>query len=399
MKKIMILGGGENQIPLIKRARALGYFVVLCDFRDNIEGIVLSNRHYQINTLDFAKLIEVGKIEQVDGIITNSEPAFISMATAAVALNLRCNSIEGTKLYKNKYLMREFCKQHGILSPLYRQCTSLEEALDFFRQVKKKCIIKPLDNSASRGVYSINSERELLNLFGSSLAASSAANPAILIEEYIVGTEFTIDGLMNSNGHKSLAISEKKHYAYNENVAYQLLFDNFSEKFDYNELRKINDHLVNQTNMPFGLTHAEYKFCNGRFYLIEIQARGGGNFIATDIVPFISGIDSYTQQIKWCVGDDADATYNYDTLGKKCAVLHFFDVPSKGGIVKNIEGLDYFRSLGDKFIYDLHFKIGDTIHETKDDSTRIGWYILKSNSRKELNALMKHITNNFKIII
>lgn len=399
MKKIMILGGGKNQIPLIKRAKSLGYYIVLCDFRDNVPGIAMSDIHYQVNTLDPTQLIEVGEKEKPDGILTNSEPTFLSMAEAAHKLGLRCLSDKHTKLYKNKFLMREFCHKHGLLSPQYRCCTTLNEALVFFDQLQKKCIIKPLDNSASRGVFSINNSAELKEHFDECIGASSAANPAIIIEEYVTGTEFTIDGLMTPQGHRCLAISEKKHYAYNENVAYQLLFDNKNERFDYTELRKVNDQLVDLTGIPFGLTHAEYKFCNGKFYLIEIQARGGGNFIATDIVPFISGIDSYTEQIKWAVGDETDINYDYDALSEHCAVLHFFDVPGKGGVVKEIKGLDYFDSLGDQMMYHLNFGLGDTIQETKDDSTRIGWYILKTANRAELDEKMKEIENQFKIII
>lgn len=399
MKKIMILGGGDNQVPLIKRAKKLGYYVVLCDFRDNVPGIAVSDVHYQVNTLDPAKLIEVGKKEKPDGILTNSEPTFLSMAEAAHKLGLRCLSDKHTNLYKNKFLMREFCHKHGLLSPQYRHCTTLNEALVFFDQLQKKCIIKPLDNSASRGVFSINNSAELKEHFDECIGASSAANPAIIIEEYVTGTEFTIDGLMTPQGHRCLAISEKKHYAYNENVAYQLLFDNKNERFDYTELRKVNDQLVDLTGIPFGLTHAEYKFCNGKFYLIEIQARGGGNFIATDIVPFISGIDSYTEQLKWAVGEETDINYDYDALSEHCAVLHFFDVPGKGGVVKEIKGLDYFNSLGDQMMYHLNFGVGDTIQETKDDSTRIGWYILKTANRSELDEKMKEIKQQFKIII
>ena len=395
----MILGGGDNQIPLIKRAKDLGLYVVLCDFRNNVPGIALSDVHYQVNTLSPIELIQVGEKEHPDGILTNSEPAFVSMAEAAEKLGLRCMSMESTKLYKNKFLMREFCHKHGLLSPAYRCCTNLKEALVFFDQLQKKCIIKPLDNSASRGVFSINNVTELKEHFEECISASSAANPAIIIEEYVTGTEFTIDGLMTPKGHRCLAISEKKHYAYNENVAYQLLFDNKNARFDYNELRKVNDQLVDLTGIPFGLTHAEYKFCNGKFYLIEIQARGGGNFIATDIVPFISGIDSYTEQLKWVVGDDVHVEYDYGNMSEHCSVLHFFDVPGKGGVVKDIKGLDYFESLGDSMMYHLNFSVGDTIQETKDDSTRIGWYILKTANREELNDKMKLIENSFKIII
>ena len=399
MKKVMILVGSQNQVPLIERAHNLGYYVVLLDNRDNVPGTDYADIHYKVDALNVDAIINIAKKEKIDGIVTNSEPAFIAMALAAGKLGLRCMSIDSTKLYKNKFLMREFCHKHGLLSPQYRCCTNLYEALDFYAQLQKKCIIKPLDNSASRGVFSINNADELKAHFEECMGASSAANPAIIIEEYVTGTEFTIDGLMTPKGHRCLAISEKKHYAYNENVAYQLLFENKNDKFDYNELRKVNDKLVNLTGIPFGLTHAEYKYCNGKFYLIEIQARGGGNFIATDIVPYISGIDSYTEQLKWAVGDVVNIDYEYDNMSEHCAVLHFFDVPGKGGVVKGIKGLDFFDSLGDRMMYHLNFKEGDTVHETKDDSTRIGWYILKSQNRSILDEQMQVIDRKFKIII
>ena len=399
MKKIMILGGDKNQLPLIKKAKELGLYVILCDFRDNVQGIALSDVHYQINTLSPELLIKVGEREKPDGILTNSEPTFFSMAITAEKLGLSCLSLESTKLYKNKFLMREFCREHGLLSPRYKYCKNVEEALGFFNEIHKKCIIKPLDNSASRGVFSVNGENDIILHFDQCIAASSAYNPAIIIEEYITGTEFTIDGIMTPKGHRCLAVSEKKHYEYNENVACQLLFDNRNDKFDYDQLRKINDHLVNLTNIPFGLTHAEYKYCNGKFYLIEIQARGGGNFIATDIVPYISGVDSYKEQLRWAVGDEVDVDYSYDYLSTRCAALHFFDVPGKGGIVKEIKGLDFLDSLGEQIMYQLKFKAGDTIQETKDDTTRIGWYILKSPNRADLDNKMQMIENQFKIIV
>ena len=399
MKKIMILGGGDNQLPLIKRAKELSLYVVLCDFRNDVPGIALSDIHYQVDTLDPYLLVKVGEKEKVNGIITNSEPAFISMAETAKKLALRCMNIECSKLYKNKFLMREFCHQHGFLSPQYKYCTTKEEALDFFNRLKIKCVIKPLDNSASRGVFSVNNENDIIDHFDECLGASSAANHAIIIEEYVAGTEFTIDGLMTPKGHRCLAISEKKHYAYNENVAYQLLFDNHNKGFDYAELRRINDQLVDLTEMPFGLTHAEYKFSNDKFYLIEIQARGGGNFIATEIVPFISGIDSYTEQIKWSVGDSVNVDYDYGRMMNRCAVLHFFDIPGKSGIVKEIRGLDFLNSLDNQMLYHLNFKIGDTIQEAKDDTTRLGWYILKSTNRIDLENKMQMIGEHFKIMI
>lgn len=398
-KKILILGGGANQIPLIQRAKQLGLCVVLCDFRPEIEGAAIADAHYCVDTMDVEKISQICRDEAVDGILTNSEPTFVAMAQVAQANGLRCLSVDKTELYKNKFLMREFCQRHGFTIPRYALCDSLEDAIIAYNDIHNKCIIKPLDNSASRGVFSINSIADLEAHFDECLDASSVHNKKVLLEEYIVGTEFTVDSLKTKKANYCLAISSKKHYSYNENVAYQLLFDNLSKDFDYQELRGVCDELVNATEMPFGLTHAEYKYANGKFYLIEIQARGGGNYIATDIVPYISGIDSYTEQIKWAIGDDTDIDFSYDKLSSKCAVLHFFDAPSNGGVVQAIEGLDYFASLNDKLSYELFFNVGDHIGQASDDAHRIGYYILRAENRHELDYIISEIEKKFRIIV
>lgn len=401
MKKLLILVGAENQLPLFERAKHLGVYTILCDSRENVPCSQVADEQWLLDSWNVEGIVKKAREEQIDGILTNSEPRFVDMSIIANELGLRCLSKEQTSLYKNKYLMREFCVSKGILSPKFKNCTSLQEAELFFNQVKRKCIIKPLDNSASRGVYSINCIEDLRLYFSESLSASLSNTPSVLIEEYITGTEFTIDGLKTETGNYSLAISEKKHYAYNENVANQLLFANFSTQFNYEELRTVNDELVNATEIPFGLTHAEYKYSDGKFYLIEIQARGGGNFIATDIVPFISNVDSYTEQIKWCLGIPSTVNYNYSQLSSRCAVLYFFDVPSNGGKVKEIKGIDYLEQLKEcaKLKYHLAFKEGDIIEKTKDDSTRIGWYILYADSREELDSLMIKIEKTVSFIL
>lgn len=396
-KKIMILGANMNQIPLILRAKRFGLYTVVCDFRMNVPGAEFADKFYHADCLDVNRMVEIGLEEEVHGIITNSEPLFLAMSKIADKLGLRSLTKETTNLFKNKYLMREFCRKNGILSPRYRLCLNINEALDFYEAIHKKCIIKPLDNSASRGVFSINSTNDLLNYFEESIGNSTTGNKGVIIEEYISGKEFTIDGIKTSSGHKSLVISKKKHYDYNENVAYQLYFSNNDEQFCYNELRETNDYLVNQINMPFGLTHAEYKYQNGQFYLIEIQARGGGNFIATDIVPYMSGIDTYALNILWAIGEDVDIKVDYNCLPNHYAVLHFFDTPKEEGIVARIEGEDLL--VKETMKYELSFKIGDTIQRAANDSARVGYYIACSESEKYLLQLMKNIDNSFKIIL
>ena len=394
--KILILGANDYQITIILRAKAMGLYTVVCDPRDYMPGFAIADTFYKVDCFDVDKIVEIGKKEHVIGVITNSEYLLNTMSLIASKLHLRALDVETISLFCNKYLMRKHCNKIGVNQPEYQYCYNLQEAIDFFRRLKKKCIIKPLDNCGSKGVYSIITQQDLERNFDECLS-NACYKKGVLIEEYIEGTEFTVDGVKTSNGHKCLAISEKTHYEHNENVACRLYFSNQSSKYDFSLLRQQNDLLVNSIHIPFCLTHAEYKFCNGKFYLIEIQARGGGCFIASDIVPYISGIDVYTKYIEWCVGKDVIISFSYDELSERCAVLNFFDSDVDEGIVCEIKGEELLKNKTKRYF--LKFNTGDRILKVTNDATRIGYYIACEENDKELKHLMSDIKNEFKIIL
>ena len=158
-------------------------------------------------------------------------------------------------------------------------CRNAEEAKQFFEQMNMPVILKPLDSCSSRGVFTVFQKEDIDRFFPQSLAFSKVEK-AVLAEQYIRGTEFTVDGIKTPAKHYSLAISEKKHFAHNTNIACELYFSHKSSRFDYERLARQNDALVEMSPLSWGLTHAEYKFEDGQFYLIEIGARGGGNLIS-----------------------------------------------------------------------------------------------------------------------
>jgi biotin carboxylase len=295
--------------------------------------------------------------------------------------------------------MREFCTQHSIPSPAYCKCKTIEEAKDFFKSINARCILKPLNANSSKGVFVINKEEDIDRYWGDSMSYSKSSG-TLLIEQYVDGIEFTIDGLVTSRGHVSLAISEKRHYEYNPSIAFELFFSNYNEKFDYDALRKINDYYVDSSSLPIGyLTHAEYKYMDGQFYLIEIAARGGGNYISSDIVPLMSGVDNYSYMIDSLVEHRTDLEVCIDeTLRDRCAVLYFFDVPFEG-VVKEIKGLEILSNNPNVVRFELHFKVGDTIQRAKNDSARVGYYIAYADNKQALRLLMKKINDTLKIIV
>ena len=220
-----------------------------------------------------------------------------------------------------------------------------------------------------------------------------------MIEEYIEGIEFTVDGIKCGDKHITLAISEKKHYPHNTNIAYQLFFSNTNDHFDYDLLKQTNNTFVDTSNLPDGcLTHAEYKYSNGRFYLIEIGARGGGALVASHIVPIMSGVDNYKYMINTSLNIKQKAITLNDRLENRCSVLYFFHTPGEGGIVKDIKGLKFIKSCKNIITYKLNFKVSDKIEAPDNDAARIGFYIAYGESKEELMKLMDKINDKFQIL-
>lgn len=398
-KTIMVIAGSKWQIPIIKKIKSLGFKTLVVNLYEDSPAFEFSDYSEVCDILDKEKCLEIANKYNIAAVL--SEECDIAMPTVAFiaeALDLPSLGSTNAALYTNKYLMREFCFKHNIPSPAFKKCFNKEDGIEFLRKINKKCILKPLDANSSRGVYTINNLEDFLTHYQESLTFSKTEK-AVLLEEYVDGPEFTVDGIMTPQGHKSLAISIKKHYPHNKNIASELFFNNHNSIYDYNELRLQNDKFVNTSNLRWGtLTHAEYKYSNGKFYLIEIAARGGGNLISSHIVPLISGVDNYAYYINSLF---TNTPRELDMTNRKISdsvVLKFFDI-NKAGTIKDIIGLDLISNNPNIIYHQFNFKTGDWLQKAEDDSKRIGFYIAQGDSEKDLRELINRIDNNVKFDI
>lgn len=386
MKKVMLIAGGEWQKSIAKKIKDCGYYLIVSNLYKDSPAFVYADECYVANVLDKEKNLEIAKKCKPDAIITDqSDIAVPTVAYLCENLGLRGIGMEVARLFTNKYCMRDFCSKNGFSCIKYRLCENLDEAIEFYNTYGRS-IIKPIDSQSSRGVHIINSEQDVLNYFTESVSFSNSEKK-ILIEEYIDGKEFTVDGVKTPDDYAVLAISEKEHYKENPNIAKKLFFSYDNDKFDYDKLRKLNHDMVMKMGMPYGITHAEYKFANGEFYLIEIAARGGGTRISSDIVPIMSGVDHNRLLVEMSLGKDVSLPKVEAT--KRCAVLNFLEFPE--GRVKKIIGLDEAKKIDGIVDIVLDFKENDYISAPKDDRTRVGFYIAYAKDRENMMLLSNEV--------
>lgn len=392
MAKIMVISGGKWQCPIIKLAKSKGHFVLCTNLYEDSPAFEFSDVGLVANVLDKDRNLQIAEECQPDAIVTDqSDLAVPTVAYVAEKMGLAGIGTDVAERFTNKYKMREITAREGFPSPKFKLCHSLEEAMDFVKVVSPS-IIKPLDSQSSRGVHIVENTEDIEKHWNDCIQYSNSEE-AIVIEEYIDGVEFTVDGLKTHDDYIVTAISQKEHYVYNPSVANRLLFSNTNNQYDYEQLRKINSSMVEAMQLPFGITHAEYKYKDGNFYLIEIAARGGGTRISSDIVPLVSGINSENILLDILLGQNSpiEEKEHYE-----CAVLGFFDF-SPGKIV-NIIGVEEGLKQEGVHAVEIEVSVGEQIVNAQDDRSRCGYYIIYADSIEQLEEREKRLKNTVKVV-
>jgi len=152
-KKILVVGGGEWQVPIIQKIKKLGHTVVNTNLYENSPGFSYADFSYVVDVLDREKNLEIAREHNVDAVLTDqSDIAVNTVAYINEKLGLAGLTIEVAELFTNKYRMREELKIKELKHPRYKLCNSLKDLEDFFQELQMPLIIKPTNNQSSRGV-------------------------------------------------------------------------------------------------------------------------------------------------------------------------------------------------------------------------------------------------------
>lgn len=156
MRKIMILGASILQFPAIEKAIEMGLGVIAVDMNPEAVGFKVPGVMKEvISTIDTPAILEAAKRHEINGILTlASDMPMQSVAIVSHEMGLVGISEDTAFKATNKAFMRDALKEAGVPVPLYFRVKGKEEfrsAVEKVRDAGYKCIVKPVDNSGSRG--------------------------------------------------------------------------------------------------------------------------------------------------------------------------------------------------------------------------------------------------------
>lgn len=145
-KKIAIIGASYLQLPLIQKAKELGYETHVFAWKANDVGEKVADYFYPISIVEKERILKKCREIGICGICSiASDLAVITVNYVAEELGLNGNSLETTDVSTNKYLMRQIFKKNGDPSPKSMK-VDLDTDLDKINIIYP-VIVKPTDRS------------------------------------------------------------------------------------------------------------------------------------------------------------------------------------------------------------------------------------------------------------
>ena len=115
-KKILLLGGSAAQLVAIKRAKELGYYTVVCDYLSDNPGQYIADSFHLVSTTDKDAILNVAKIEQINGIVAySSDPAAPTAAYVANKLGLPGLNYDTVCHFCEKQLSDNILENMGLI--------------------------------------------------------------------------------------------------------------------------------------------------------------------------------------------------------------------------------------------------------------------------------------------
>ena len=378
MKKILILGAGIYQVPLIKTAKKLGLYSIVASIPGNYPGFELADKVYYENTTDVQKILEIARQEQIDGIVTaGTDVAVITIGEVCDTLGLTGLSAEAAAIATDKLRMKTCYEKFGVRTARFRRI-SFDDAnyADLVAQLQLPVMFKSVDSSGSRGIVKVSDPSEFEEARRN--VQENTRSDYFIAEEFIDGEEFGAQAFVR-NG-EVVFILPHGDYVFKGDTGVPI--GHFAPyDLDPEVLEDAREQLrlaIKAMELDNCAINADFIMKDGQTYVLEIGGRSGATCLA-ELVSIYYGFDYYEKILRTALGEDVDFSETEEADGfagtPNASMLLMSD---RDGIIVSQEN----SNSEDPDIVDVQFdlKPGDSVHQFRVGPHRIGHVITKGRT-------------------
>jgi carbamoyl-phosphate synthase large subunit len=347
-----------------------------------------------LNVKDKEAVLKAARQKSIQAILTDQLDAGV-LTAAYVAENMGIKGItsEVALKFTNKFIMRQAAKDVGINVPV-SVCVSdmehVERALAENPELKFPLMMKPVDSAASKGVYKVNSIREISEKIKTS--KNYSASGEVILEQFVEGQEFVVEAFTRDYEVTNLVVGHRDYFqipgTFIPNATVFLDAESANSKLE-ERLKETNKKLVEGYGLNFGITHGEYMYNpeEDKIYLVEIAARGGGVFISSDLIPGASSVDANDLLVCEALGIDKKKKIQI----KRGSSAYFCYLTPEGKVISlnNTEKINGMTGVIRAFFDNI--EIGMVSKSITDKSSRKGPILVKGTTKQDCYDIIGNV--------
>jgi len=391
-KRILIIGAGPSQYAGIKKAKEMGLFVISTDGNCKAPGLMIADVPIILDVKDKENSLKIAQKYQINGVLSFScEICIQTVAFIAEKLKLPGLNQKLARIVTDKALMRELYVKHNVPSTNFKVVYSLDESLEAVKELLFPIVFKPADNAGSRGVTKVNRLKEVRNAF--KLAKNYSEQRKVLIEVFMEGQEVSVEAFIYNKQIRILALSEKKRTPPPYLLDTQVIFPCSFHKTNQDKIRSVAKQAIEAIGINSGPVHLEIMMTPRGPKMVELGARGPGFKVFSDMIPYVTGVDTLKATLKSALGKKP----NLQIKENRAAILKF--IKTKIGKIQKIDGIEDIRKIKGIHGVELYSEIGDMVKPLTCGADRIGHIISFASSRKKAEQILVEAEKILKVEI
>ena len=336
--RLIIIGGGYLQLPLVKIAKEMGLYSIVFDMADDAPGMQMAHQRIIMSTRDIEGCVrearKLNKFSKIHGVVTAGTDASRAVSAIASALELLGIRYVDAEACSNKVLMRRRLQKFGLPIPKFCSVFSLKEAREAMDLLNFPLVLKPAENMGARGVIKIEKRQDIYTSFRHTKKYSSTGE--MIIEEYMSGPELSLDALAWDDKIQITGIADRI-------IAHEPYFielgHNMPSCVDTKILKEASSLFkkgMQALGIHTGGAKADLKITSDGVKIGEIAARLSGGFMSSHTYPLSTGVNLHKAAIEIALGRNPKETLKIEKY--KVAIER--SILCNPGKILKISGID-----------------------------------------------------------
>ncbi len=377
MKKLLFLGGPISQLPIIGKAKEMGFRTGVVDVDEKAPSREAADDFFNANILNREAVFTI--VEQYKPIGVTCGACDIPVQTAAAVcerFNLPGNSVETALKSTNKLLMIEAFSREEVPHPKF-QYIPQAEIFKILPKLPFPLISKPVDSSGSHGINLIRYMDEYIDKVKESSQAGRSGD--VLLEEYLVGDEISVEVIVSEGVPHVLQVTDK----ITTGAPHFCEIGHSQPATISQALRQQVVDVATRACRAVGLqnspAHVEIKLTKRGPVLIELGARMAGDMISTLLINrSLRGLNMSEMAIRIALGEKVDLP-SFENSGDYVAIRF---IGSKNGRLLSVTGKEEASQLSGVENVTLFGHVGKRYSLSNSNSDRVGFVIAKAKTKE-----------------